>query len=81
MVFPDLAGGNTSLHIPTPNLLSAPQISDLAQVNVGLSGEIGNPDVSDDWDTFLNAIGEGVPSLEGGCTPGIIVDVLEFAAC
>ena len=81
MVLPDLAGGNTSLHIPTPNLLSAPQISDLAQVNVGLSGEIGNLDGSDDWEAFLNATGEGVQSFGGGGTPDIMLDTLEFSAC
>ena len=48
VVLPDLAGGDTSLHIPTPNLISATPTSDAAQVNVGLGKEIGNPDGSDD---------------------------------
>ena len=81
VVLPDVAGGDASRHIPTPNLLSATQISDVAQVNVGLGGETGNPDGSDDLKAFLHATGEGVTSEGGGGTPGIMLDALEFAAC
>ena len=44
---PDVAGGDASRDITTPNSLSATQISDVAAVNDGLGGEIGNPDGSD----------------------------------
>ena len=52
--FPDVAGGDASRHIPTPNMLSAMQVSEVAEVNVGLGGEIGNPDGLDHWDAFLS---------------------------
>ena len=50
---PDVAGGDALRHIPTPNMLSAIQVSEVAEVNVGLSGEIGNPNGLDNWDAFL----------------------------
>ena len=50
---PDVAGGDALRHIPTPNMLSAIQVSEVAEVNVGLSGKIGNPDGLDNWDAFL----------------------------
>ena len=62
MDLPSVAGGDASRHIPKPNLLSATHIFDVAQVNVGLGGEIGNPDGSDDWEAFLNATDAGVTS-------------------
>ena len=46
VIVPGAAGGDASRHIPTPNLLSARQMSDVAQVNDGLGGEIENPDGS-----------------------------------
>ena len=69
MVLPDVAGGDTSHHIPTPNILLAIPISDVVQVNVGLGGKIGNPDGSDDWEAFLNATDEVVTSEGGGGAP------------
>ena len=78
---PNVAGGDASRHIPTPNLLSATQISNVLQVNVGLGGKIGIPDGSDDWKVFLNATATGVTSEGGGGTPGIMLDALEFGAC
>ena len=74
MELPNVAGGDASRHIPTPNLLLATQISDFTQVNVGLGGEIRNLDGSDDWDALLSASDARVISEGGGGTPGIISD-------
>ena len=43
---PDVADGDVPRHIPTPNMLSTTHTSDVAEVNDGLGGEIGNPDGS-----------------------------------
>ena len=76
-----MAGGDVSRRIPIPNLLSATQISNVAQVNVGLGGKIGNPDGSDNWEALLNASHAGIINEGGGGTPGIMLDALEFGAC
>ena len=68
---PNVVGGDASRDIPTPNMLSATQISDVAEVNVGLGGEIGNPDGSDNWDAFLSTTDAGIPSFGGGEAPGV----------
>ena len=74
----DVAGGDASRHIPTPNMLSETQVLDVTEVNVGLGGKIGNPDGSDDWDAFLSASGEGVPSFGGGEAPSVTIDDFQF---
>ena len=71
---PDVAGGDASHHITTPKMSSATKISDVAEVNVGLGGEIGNPDGSDDWDAFLTTTDAGMPSFGGGEAPGAALD-------
>ena len=45
---PDAASGDASCDIPTPNMLLATQILDVAEVNDGLGGKIVNLDGSDD---------------------------------
>ena len=75
---PDVAGGDASRDITTPNSLSATQISDVAAVNDGLGGEIGNPDGSDDWDAFLGTTDARIPSFGGGEAPGVALDDVQF---
>ena len=71
---PEVAGRGASRDITTPNSLSATQISDVAAVNDGLGGEIGNPDGSDDQDAFLTTTDAGMPSFGGGEAPGAELD-------
>ena len=75
---PGVAGGDASHHIPTLNMLSGTQISDVAADNDGLGGEIGNPDGSDDCDAFLSTTDAGIPSFGGGEAPGVALDDVQF---
>ena len=60
---PEVAGGDASRGSTTHHSSSATQISDVAVVNDGLGGEIGNPDGSDDCDAFLTTTDAGMPSI------------------
>ena len=64
VLLPNVAGGDASRHILTPNMLLAMQNLDVAEDNIGLGGDIGNPYGSDNWDAFLSASGEGFQVLE-----------------
>ena len=75
---PEVAGGDAPRGTPPPHSSSATQISDVAAVNDGLGGEIGNPDGSDDWDAFLRTTDEGMPSFGGGGAPGAALDDVQF---
>ena len=75
---PEVAGGDASRGSTTPNSLSGTQILDVAAVNDGLGGEIGNPDGSDDWGAFLSTTDAGIPSFGGGEAPGAALDDVQF---
>ena len=71
---PEVAGGDASRGSSTHHSSSATQILDVAVVNDGLGGEIGNPDGSDDWDAFLTTTDAGMPCFGGGEAPGAAPD-------
>ena len=47
VVLPDLVGGDTLHHVLIPNLLLLTSFLGVAKANVGLGGDINNPDHSD----------------------------------
>ena len=74
----DVADGDASHHIPTPNMLLATQMLDVTEVNVGLGGEIGNTNGSDNWDAFLSTADVGIQSFGRGEAPGVALDGVQF---